>query len=174
MSNESDSRLNPVHEIFPFVNLLRPHVTLSRFFELCDALDPIDRDALIGLTAFELGVEVPDLDDEDAEREMRYQRFKTACDRIGALDHLVLRGVVQEIMNIQHRWSDPESTDVTIRSIKRFIEFSSASGATEEELARWRIMAEEMQVGKKSDLQVARRRYELFCDCVVRPLLGVP
>lgn len=174
MWNQSDPSVDPVHAIFPFVNLIHPHITLARFFELCDALDPIDRDELIGLAAFELGVEVPDFDDEDARRGMRYQRFKAACYGIGAMDHLILRGVVQEILFIHHYWSDPESADFAISILKTYIEYSKACGETEEELTRWRIMAEEKEVGKKSELQMARRRYELFCNNVVRPLLGIP
>lgn len=172
MSSEITPFINPVHAIFPFIDLNRPETTLARFFELCDALDPIDRDALIGLTAFALGVQSQDIDDEDAEQEIRYEKFKKACHNIPAMDHVILRGVVQEIMNIHHRWSDATIIDQRIESIKGFIEFAKSRGTSGEDLEKYRLIAEEKQVGKTSDLQVARRRYELFCNSVVRPLIG--
>ena len=164
--------IHPIHAVFPFADLTRPNITVTRFLELFDTVDPIDRDALIGLTAFALGVRAEDVDDEELQQNVRYSGFKKACDKLVAMDHVVLRGVVQEIMNIHHRWSDPTSTDEAVKSLHGFVEFSRSRGATEEELEKWRIMAEEKQVTKKSDLQVARRRYDLFCDTVVRPLLG--
>lgn len=164
--------IHPIHALFPFADLTRPNITVARFFELFDAVDPIDRDALIGLTAFALGVQADDVDDEEQQQYQRYSRFKKACDKLVAMDHVVLLGVVQEIMNIHHRWSDPASTDATIRSLHGFVEFSRSRGATEEDLEKWQMMAEEKQVTKRSDLQVARRRYDLFCDTVVKPLLG--
>ena len=112
-----------------------------------------------------------DIDDEEAEQEARYQQVKKACDQIPAMDNVILRGVVQEILNIHQRWSDSSSTDEAVKSLKGFVEFSKARGATEAELQKWRIMAEQKQVQKRSDLQVARRRYDSFCETVVGPLL---
>lgn len=164
--------IHPMHAVFPFASLSSPGITLARFFELFESIDPIDRDALIGLPAFALGVHTDDLDDDELQQEQRYSRFRDACLRLVAMDHIILRGVVLEILNTHHRWADPTSIDEAVKSLNGFVEFSRSRGATEEELERWRIMAEEKQVTKRSDLQVARQRYDLFCDSVVRPLLG--
>lgn len=172
MTGDNSLYINPVHAVFPFADLARPGVSLTRFFELLDAIDPIDRDALLGLTAFALGVKVENIDDEEIVQANRYRKFKTACKNIAAMDHVILRGVVQEIMNIHHRWADSTSNDSSIDLLNGFAEFSKSRGATDQELEKWRILSEEKQVGKKSDLQVARRRYDLFCDSVVRPLIG--
>ena len=57
--------IHPIHAVFPFADLTRPNITVTRFLELFDTVDPIDRDALIGLTAFALGVRAEDVDDEE-------------------------------------------------------------------------------------------------------------
>lgn len=171
MTDSEVPYLNPVHAMFPFADLMRPEITLSRFFELFDTIDAVDRDALLGLTAYALGVDVKDIGDEEAEQQARYQQFKKACGEIHAMDHVILRGIVQEILNMHQRWSDSSHTDEAIKTLTGFVEFSKARGATDEELEKWRIKAEQKQVQRKSDLEVSRRRYNLFCENVVRPLI---
>ncbi len=150
---------------------MHPEISLSRFFELLDTLDPVDRDALIGHTSHALGVSVSDVNDEEAEQEARYRKFKNACDTTAAMDHFVLRGVVLDMLNIHQQWSDSSSADSAIKSLIGFVKFRLARGATEEEVQKWRILAEQKQVQKQSDLQVARRRYDTLCEQVVKPLI---
>jgi hypothetical protein len=90
------------------------------------------------------------------------------------MDHVILRGVVQEIMNVHQRWADAAAHDRSVSLLKGFVDFSLTRGATPEEVRQWEIMAESKEVGRRSDLQVARRRYDLFCNSVVGPLIGFP
>lgn len=157
--------------MFPFVDLTRRDISVSRFFELLDAIDSLDRDALIGQTALALGIRVGDINNEEAKQNARYQKFKKACARMRLMDNIILRGVVLDILSIHQKWSDSSTIDEAIKTLHGFIEFSKARGATDEELEKWRIMAEQKKVQKQSDLQVSRRRYDLFCNEVVKPLI---
>ncbi len=85
--------IHPAHLYLAFGEFNHNRVTLSRFFELLDTLDAIDRNALISLVAFGIGVQTNLGDTEDARREHRYRSFRQICSEFNAIEQYTLRMV---------------------------------------------------------------------------------
>lgn len=164
--------INPIHAAFALTNL-DPRVKVETLLELLDTLDPFDRDRLIGLVAFAIGVDGHEMPTEEETAAARYSDFKVKCDKLLVMDHLIVHGLVLQILNQYREWSDAAHTDQAVKSIQGYIEFSRSRGTPEEELEKWKIMAESKAVQKTSDLQVTRSLYNMFCDRVAKPLLEV-
>ncbi len=87
----------------------------------------------------------------------------------------MVRMVALEIMNTLRHFSAATTTDHAVDTIRKFVHFCRARGnLTDQEITEWEIRAESMAVTKRSDLQVAKRRYENFCESVVKRFLELP
>lgn len=174
MSGSPAVYIHPVHMVFPFADLTSEEITVERFLELLEGIELTDRVSLIGLTAYALGVESGPTDDEESRNSTLYEGFKRACLALPAMNHLTLRGVVLEILNIHRRWADPGTGENAARIISEFVEFAKPRGnLTDAELTQWEVEAESLKVTKGFNAMIARRRYDLFCESVVRPLIGM-
>ena len=72
------------------------------------------------------------------------------------MDHLVVQTVVLQILNQFRGFSDASHADRAIKMLEGFVDFSRSQGSGEEDLEKWKIMAEAKAVQKKSDLQMMR------------------
>ncbi len=167
--------INPIHIAFALSDLaLKRTVTLKTLFKLLDELDPFERDRLLDLVYYTLGADIRNFPTEEERVVSHYNQFKENCDRLLAMDHFIVHGIVLEVLNIYSNWSDDIHPDQAIEKIQKFINFRRSRGATEDELEKWKIDVEARTVQKKSDLINARSLYNSFCEKVAKPLLEMP
>lgn len=140
---------------------------------LLDELDPFERDKLLDFVYFTFGVEMFDFPTEDEIIASRYNQFKKNCDQLPLMEHFIVHGIVLEVLNIYSYWSDETHPGQAIEKIKGFIDFRRASGATEEELEKWKIDIEARTVQKKSGLAWRSLLMILWSDGVRFCLLWV-
>jgi hypothetical protein len=168
----SESYVNPIHIAFAICDIgLKESVSLQTLFMLLDKLDSFERDRLLGLVSYAIGVETRNFQTEEECVDDRYRQFKQKCDALGAMDHFIVHGVVLQVLNQFRYWADEAHSVQATGWIQGFIEFSRARGATEQELDNLKIFVESRTVTKKSDAMNARLLYDSFCEKVARPLL---
>lgn len=171
--NEPESfYINPLHAQFALSNLSH-QATVVRLLELLDGLDESDRDKLLGLPAFALNAKPgAGVDNEDEAIRARYEHFKRACTQLPVLDCFTVYGVVMQVLNIHRDWSDYQYVNRSIEWQAGFAEFAERRGnLSPEEIEHVRRQVEERAVNARGDVKLARGRYNLFCERVVRPLL---
>jgi len=164
--------INPLHMQFALSHLSH-NATVEAFLTLLDDLDELDRDRLLGLPAFAMGVRNPKkARTEDEKVRARYDNFKGACRKFPSLDQFTIYAVVMHVLNVHRNWSDYHERQRSIEWQKSFIPFAKDRGnLSTEEIEDIQRRIEEQAVNQKGDVELARQRYNLFCEKVVRPLL---
>jgi|GEM_PF-5368597 len=172
MSVKQPTYLHPVHIDLLLSADFHVGVTLEEFFERTDALDPIERHALFEDVMKSARLRIDEDIEQDEEQSRVFGLFKHWCTIQMPLREVVLTGIVVAIMTRAHRLSEPSYRLAGIEFIECEIEHFEEVGGDGGYVENLRMLAEEGRVGLASDVQVWRRRYDLFCESVVEPLLA--
>lgn len=178
----SDFEPNEYHLRFLFKNsfFLGPDI-LDRLFSLLDTLDLFDRQRMLwGWVYGAIGSSRSDeMDMEEEAVEAAYSAFKEKCrelNRQGVTDYFLVQSVVSfalvNLFESAKGWLDERLSEadkaMLYHSRLRLTEINPKYG--EEFLSR----VEEQLTNRAADTRLARERYQMFCDRVVKELLELP
>jgi len=104
--------IHPVHAVFPFADLSHESISMGRFLELLERLEMEDRYLMIDDVAMLVGLKQCKRLDELDKQLRRFRRFKEACLELEVDRTILLRGIIQHIINyhFQTAWPDISAT----------------------------------------------------------------
>ncbi len=161
-------------------------VSLDTFFGIVDRLTPEERRDFL-VDAFELVLQPryrkPDSPDETIA-ELRldpvtYSGFKTRCHEVRLPGFFLVHAIVSFALHMQFNsgnYTRAEEVRDTLRRFLAFIEAEDGGAKDKADKERQRQMIEKIRsdiIGVESRLRQSHRRYLVFCDRILRPLLEV-
>ncbi len=170
MDRQNVTFIHPVHAVFPFADLSHESVSLERFLDLLEGLNPEDRYLLIDDVAALIGLK-PCKPLSDLDRQLRRCRlFKNACLQLEIDKSLVLRGVIQYILNRQFAVAWPDfHQQLSHNTISEQNTVLSCDRQTYDRNYQELWNSHDPPSWQRTE---AYRLYNLFCDRVVGPLIG--
>ena len=170
MDRQNFTFIHPVHAVFPFADLSHESISMERFLELLEGLAMEDRYLMIDDVATLVGLKQCKRLDELDKQLRRFRRFKEACLELEVDRTILLRGIIQHIINHHFQTAWPDISAMLGKS--SFSEQSSILSCKTQDL--------ELNIRELWNLQDAETwsriqshgLYILFCEQVVGPLIG--
>lgn len=171
--------MHPYHVMYLICEPFGGRNSLERLFIKLDAVDPLERQHLIGLTLSSIGGTYDtDLPTEEDVAEDLYSAFRERCYKLRNAeveDFAVTYFVVSLMLNYMRLESDPAHAAAS-RDWLRGAAAHFADRAGDEELPQDSAdkmirMAEEAANNKEANRQMAAERYQAFCEDVLLELL---
>lgn len=172
--------LHQIHIFYVIASPMRPTNSIENLFAALESLDPLEVRHMIGLPMSLVGATYDDaLPTEEDVAQSMIANFKDKCLALvkqGMPDFFVTYAVVLGVLNILRNWGDEvcaEDNSDRLRSAIPFFQARAAEGKlSREEMERMVGMAQEAINNRKGNAELYRERYNLFCDVVVRKLVG--
>lgn len=170
MNRHNVKFMHPVHAVFPFAELSEESVSMERFLDLLDGLDPDDRYVLIDVVAVSVGLKQCKPPRELDRKLRRCRLFRKACLNLQIDESLALRGLIQQILNRQFGTAWPDF--LLQLSQHTLSEQSTVLGCDRSALQRSKKEVWNTRGASSHGRIEAFRLYNLFCERVVGPLIG--
>lgn len=171
--------LHPLHLMYVIADPHREEKDLRNFFTALREADPLHLRWMIGFASSGIGTgTVPDLPSEEEESSSALLAFQNRCQSIldsGLANFFLSYGIVTYICNHLRTQGDPDCAAASARWLtgaKEFFRECAAAGQVSKEFAeKSSRMVDERVNNSLADAELARDRYNLFCDKVVRRML---
>ncbi|MEM1068272.1 MAG: hypothetical protein AAGI63_05215 [Planctomycetota bacterium] len=162
--------IHPVHAAFPFADLSLGTDLMGCLLDYLEGLDVDDRYQLIDEVAPLVGlVQARPLRHED-QRIRRWRMFQEACCRLAEDETLIVRGIVQQILNDQFQAAWPDFLLPLLDKTPH--EQTSVLSCTPQALFVCERRLRSLDSIDEWQRIDAFRRYNLVCERVAGPLIG--
>ena len=170
MDRQNFTFIHPVHAVFPFADLSHESISMERFLELLEGLEMEDRYLMIDDVATLVGLKPCKRQVELDKQLKRFRRFKEACLELAVDRKILLRGIIQHIINHHFETAWPDILATLGKS--SFSEHRSILSCKTQDLD---VNIRELWNSKDAETWIRLQShglYILFCEQVVGPLIG--